>query len=184
MRVIAGKCRSLPLKTLEGLDTRPTTDRTKETLFNVLQPWIPGARFLDLYAGSGGIGIEALSRGATGAVFVEQARKAVQVIEDNLTFTKLKSDAVVMQDSVMHALTVLEGRGEVFDCIFMDPPYNHDYEKEVLTWLSGHALLRKEGIIVVEASRQTDLSYTADLGFITVREKIYKTNKHIFLQKN
>ena len=103
MRVIAGKCRSLPLKTLDGLDTRPTTDRTKETLFNVLQPWIPGASFLDLYAGSGGIGIEALSRGAVRAVFVEQARKAVQVIEDNLIFTKLKPDATVLQDSVMHA---------------------------------------------------------------------------------
>lgn len=182
MRVIAGKCRSLPLKTLEGLDTRPTTDRTKETLFNVMQPFVPGARFLDLYAGSGGIGIEALSRGAVQAVFVEQARKAVQVIQDNLTFTKLKQDAVVMQDSVMHALSVLDGKGEVFDCVFMDPPYNHEYEKEVLTWLSEHRIVREEGLIVVEASRQTDLSYVTDLGYSIMREKIYKTNKHIFLQ--
>ena len=184
MRVIAGKCRSLPLKTLEGLDTRPTTDRTKETLFNVLQPWVPGARFLDLYAGSGGIGIEALSRGAVHAVFVEQARKAVQVIEDNLTFTKLKPDATVLQDSVMHALSVLHGKGETFDCIFMDPPYNHEYEKEVLTFLSTHSMVREEGIIVVEASRQTDLSYVTELGFTVIREKVYKTNKHVFLQQS
>ena len=99
MRVIAGKCRSLPLKTLEGLETRPTTDRTKETLFNVLQPWIPGCRFLDLFSGSGGIGIEALSRGAVKAVFVEQSRKAVTVIRENLQFTKLLPEAVIMQDS-------------------------------------------------------------------------------------
>ena len=122
MRVIAGKCRSLPLKTLEGLETRPTTDRTKETLFNVLQPWIPGCRFLDLFSGSGSIGIEALSRGAVEAVFVEQSRKATAVIRDNLQFTKLMPEAVVMQDSVLHALSILSGKGDVFDCVFMDPP--------------------------------------------------------------
>lgn len=182
MRVIAGKCRSLPLKTLEGLETRPTTDRTKETLFNVLQPWIPGGRFLDLFSGSGSIGIEALSRGAVQAVFVEQARKAVSVIRDNLAFTRLLPDAVILQDSVMHALSVLAGRGEVFDCIFMDPPYNHELEKEVLTYVSSHGLLREGGIIVVEASKQTDLSYASGLGYTMIREKIYKTNKHVFFQ--
>lgn len=183
MRVIAGKCRSLPLKTLEGLETRPTTDRTKETLFNVLQPWIPGGRFLDLFSGSGSIGIEALSRGASQAVFVEQARKAVTVIRDNLTFTRLMPDAVVLQDSVMHALSVLAEKKDVFDCIFMDPPYNHELEKEVLSFISTHDLLREDGVIVVEASRQTDLSYAGDLGFTMIREKIYKTNKHVFFQR-
>lgn len=183
MRVIAGKCKSLPLKTLEGLETRPTTDRTKETLFNVLQPWVPGGRFLDLFSGSGGIGIEALSRGASQAVLVEQSRKAVAVIRDNLSFTKLTPDAVVMQDSVMHALEVLARRGEVFDCIFMDPPYDHELEKEVLTYVSGHRLLREGGIIVVEASKYTDLSYAAGLGYTTIREKLYKTNKHVFFQQ-
>ncbi len=182
MRVIAGKCRSLPLKTLEGLETRPTTDRTKETLFNVLQPWIPGCRFLDLFSGSGSIGIEALSRGAVEAVFVEQARKAVAVIRDNLQFTKLMPEAVIMQDSVLHALSILAGKGEVFDCIFMDPPYDHELEKEVLTYLASHSLLREGGIVVVEASRNTDLSYAAELGFTPVREKLYKTNKHVFYQ--
>ena len=89
MRVIAGKCRSLPLKTIDGLDTRPTTDRTKETLFNVLQPWIPGGTFLDLFIGSGAIGIEALSRGARKAVFVELSRKAAACITDKLPYTRL-----------------------------------------------------------------------------------------------
>ena len=183
MRVIAGKCRSLPLKSLEGLDTRPTQDRTKETLFNVLQPWIPGSRFLDLFSGSGAIGIEALSRGAVEAVFVEQSKKAMAIIKDNLTFTKLMPEAVLMQDSALHALSILAGKGERFDCIFMDPPYGHEHEKEVLGFLGNSDLLREEGIVVVEASKQTDLSYITELGFVLYREKIYKTNKHVFLLK-
>ena len=89
MRVIAGIARSMPLKAAEGDNTRPTTDRIKETLFNMLQSDIAGCRFLDLYSGSGAIGIEALSRGAKEAVLVENARQAIAVIKDNLTFTKL-----------------------------------------------------------------------------------------------
>ena len=89
MRVIAGSARSLPLSTIEGTDTRPTQDRIKETLFNMLQSDIPGCKFLDLYSGSGAIGIEALSRGAAKAVLVENSKKAVECIKDNLTFTKL-----------------------------------------------------------------------------------------------
>ena len=89
MRVIAGSARSLPLKTLEGMDTRPTTDRIKETLFNMIQSEIPGCRFLDLYAGSGAIAIEALSRGAKEAVLVENSKAACACIRENLAFTKL-----------------------------------------------------------------------------------------------
>ena len=89
MRVIAGSRRSLPLKAPKTADTRPTTDRIKETLFNILNPLIPGARFLDLFSGSGGIGIEALSRGASKAVFVEKNLEAASVIRENLKFTKL-----------------------------------------------------------------------------------------------
>ncbi len=182
MRVIAGKCRSLPLKTLDGLDTRPTTDRTKETLFNVLQPWIPGGTFLDLFSGSGAIGIEALSRGARKAVFVELSRKAAACITDNLSFTKLEEDAVLMQESVQAALGKLEG-SENFDCIFMDPPYEKGLEKEVLVYLSGSGLLRDGGVVVVEASRNTRMDYAKELGFVMIKEKVYKTNKHVFLQK-
>ena len=170
MRVIAGKCRSLPLKTLDGLDTRPTTDRTKETLFNVLQPWIPGGTFLDL------------SRGARKAVFVELSRKAAACITDNLSFTKLEEDAVLMQESVQAALGKLEG-SENFDCIFMDPPYEKGLEKEVLVYLSGSGLLRDGGVVVVEASRNTRMDYAKELGFVMIKEKVYKTNKHVFLQK-
>ena len=104
MRVIAGSARSLKLKTLEGIDTRPTTDRIKETLFNMIAPYLYDCEFLDLFAGSGGIGIEALSRGAKEAVFVEQNKKAVACIKENLTHTHLSDKAVVMSKDVMTAL--------------------------------------------------------------------------------
>ena len=98
MRVIAGKARRLALKTVPGMETRPTTDRIKETLFNILQPEIPDCRFLDLFSGSGGIGIEALSRGAESAVFVEKNPKACACIRENLTFTLIVTEADLHTD--------------------------------------------------------------------------------------
>ena len=119
MRVIAGKARRLNLKTIPGTDTRPTTDRIKETLFNILQPELLECRFLDLFAGSGGIGIEALSRGASYAVFVEKNPKAAACIRENLAFTKLAEDGKLLNMDVLQALRSLEGKG-LFDIIFMD----------------------------------------------------------------
>ena len=140
MRVIAGSARSLPLKTIEGTDTRPTQDRIKETLFNMLQSDIPGCKFLDLYSGSGAIGIEALSRGAAKAVLVENSKKAVECIKDNLTFTKLADKADVMEMDVLSAINRLKGK-DVFSIVYMDPPYSNDYERDVL------AALRNSDII-------------------------------------
>ena len=118
MRVIAGKARSLRLKTIEGMDTRPTTDRIKETLFNMIQPSIADSRFLDLFAGSGGIGIEALSRGASWCVFVEQQRKAAECIRENLAFTRLKEDATLLVTDAVSAVNKLDGE-EAFSWIFL-----------------------------------------------------------------
>lgn len=182
MRVIAGSCKSLPLKTIEGIDTRPTTDRIKETLFNMIQPRIPGSIFLDLFAGSGGIGIEALSRGAKEAFFVEQNRKATACIKDNLKFTKLEDHANVLQTDVRAAIGTFQN-GPVFDCIFMDPPYDQELEKDVLTLLSGSECVNSSTLIIVEASLKTDFSYLDELGFAIDKIKKYKTNKHIFLYR-
>ena len=180
MRVIAGKCRSLKLKSVPGLNTRPTQDRTKETLFNILQPYIADCRMLDLFSGSGAIGIEALSRGAAHCVFVEQNRQALECIRENLRFTKLEADAEVLAMDVIAALNVLE-EGEGFDCIFMDPPYNKGLERTVLERLSRSGLLREDAVIVVEASLKTDFSYLEELGFYIRKEKKYKTNMQLFL---
>ena len=181
MRVIAGKARRLALKTVPGMEIRPTTDRIKETLFNILQPEIPDCRFLDLFSGSGGIGIEALSRGAESAVFVEKNPKACACIRENLTFTKLAEHGKLLNMDVLQALRSLEGE-EAFDCIFMDPPYNHLFEKDVLNYLKESNLISNESIIIVEASNETEFDYLEDMGYKIIKEKVYKTNKHVFIQ--
>ncbi len=182
MRVIAGSCRSMPLKTPEGMDTRPTQDRTKETLFNVLQSHIPGAAFLDLFAGSGGIGIEALSRGAKEAVFVENAKSPIACIKDNLKFTKLEDSARLMEMDVMTALERLRGHEE-FDVIFMDPPYKDGVESEVMSRLSLMPYVTEYTIIVIEALLDTDFSFLDGIGFEITKVKRYKTNQHVFIRR-
>ena len=174
MRVIAGSARSLRLKTLDGMDTRPTTDRIKETLFNIISPSIFDSIFLDLFSGSGGIGIE--------AVFVENNPKAMTCIKENLKFTRLASRAMTVTTDVMDALYRLEG-DKIFDFIFMDPPYDRGLERKVLEYLSDSRLVYEDTVIIVEASRDTDFSYVDDLGLTVIREKMYKTNKHVFIEK-
>lgn len=182
MRIIAGKGRRLPLKTLTGMDTRPTTDRIKETLFNMLQPGIPGCVFLDLFSGSGQIGLEAVSRGADMAVFVEQNRKAAECIRDNIAFTKFDSQCTLFVMDVMAALRSLEGR-HYFDIVFMDPPYHQELEFEVLEYLAGSKLIDEDSLIVVEAALDTDFSRVTGLGYTIDRVKQYKTNQHVFLTR-
>ena len=183
MRVIAGTARRLQLKTLDGMDTRPTTDRIKETLFNMLSFYIEDSRFLDLFSGSGGIGIEALSRGAAEAVFVEQNRKAVACIEENLTHTHLREKAVVISKDVMTSLRILEDKKQAFDYIFMDPPYGKFLEKEVVVYLDNTVLCDENTTIIIESDLDTEFSWVEETGFIITKEKIYKTNKHTFLKR-
>ena len=181
MRVIAGSARRLLLKTPDGLDTRPTTDRIKETLFNIINDLMYDAVFLDLFSGSGAIAIEALSRGAKKAYLVENNREACNCIKENLKFTHLEDGAQLMQMSCNEALARLNGR-EIFDVVFMDPPYNKEYEKDVLIFLGKSDLINKNSLIIVEASLDTDMSYAEELGFEITKEKKYKTNKHVFLK--
>jgi RNA methyltransferase, RsmD family len=181
MRVIAGSARRLLLKTPEGMDTRPTTDRIKETLFNMLMPYLPGAVFVDLFSGSGGIGIEALSRGAARAYFVESSQKAIACITDNIEHTHFTEKAVVLKQDVFAAI-----RGsirEAADVIFLDPPYNQEYDKRVLVLLRNANFVTEDTLIVVEAALETGFEYVQELGFTVEKEKRYKTNKHVFIRK-
>lgn len=180
MRVIAGTVRSLPLKTPAGMDTRPTTDRIKETLFNVLQADVPDSVFVDLFSGSGGIGIEALSRGARKAYFVDSAAVCAGCITENLLFTRLSDKGVLLKQDVLSALHSIYEKH--VDIIFMDPPYDQGFERQVLEQLRGMKYVDEDTLIVVEASIQTDFSYLDELGFEMVKEKKYKTNKHIFVR--
>ena len=182
MRVIAGSARRLLLKTLDGTDTRPTQDIIKETLFNVIQNEVPGSRFLDLFSGSGAIGIEALSRDASYAALVENNRKAVSIIRENLESTHLADRAEVITGDVMIALQQLERKGR-FDIIHMDPPYNKDLEKNVLNYLRNSKLADEDTLIIVEASQETDFGYLEEFGYSVVKDKIYKRNRHLFLKR-
>lgn len=183
MRVIAGTARRLILKTVEGMDTRPTQDRIKETLFNMINNDIYGISFLDLFAGSGGIGIEALSRGAEEAVFIDNGTKQIACIRENLKTTKLESRAQVMNCDVFSGLKLLERNHDPFGIIFMDPPYNNELEKRVLESLKDSCLIDEDTLLIVEASLETDFSWAGPMGYTIVRTKEYKTNKHVFLMR-
>ena len=151
MRVITGSARGRRLKTPENYDIRPTTDNVKESVFNILQFDIEGRRVLDLFAGTGQLGIEALSRGAASAVFVDRDRAAVQIVRDNLKTCGLKG-TVLCED----ALSYLKNEGR-FDLIFVDPPYDSGLYGEVLQTINSVDKLSEGGIIVVEARRETPL---------------------------
>ncbi|MGF7145736.1 16S rRNA (guanine(966)-N(2))-methyltransferase RsmD [Anaerotaenia torta] len=182
MRVIAGKARRLQLRTPEGFDTRPTTDKTKETLFNILNPYLADADFLDLFSGSGAIGIEALSRGARYAAFAENDRSALECIRYNLKFTKLEGAAEVFPHTALEAIRILEIKGKVFDVVFMDPPYNDMHEKEILMALQNSNIIYCDTIIVIEASLKTDFDYLEETKFRIFKRKEYKTSQHIFIE--
>lgn len=182
MRVIAGSARSLRLKTVPGDKTRPTTDRIKETLFNMIAPKIPDCRFLDLFSGSGGIGIEALSRGAAEAVFVEQDRQALQIIRQNLQFTRLSDRARVIAGEAVRTVSSM-GTERAFDVIFMDPPYDNGLERKVLEALRESRAADENTLIIIEASNDTDFSYLEEAGYVMERNKSYGSNRHVFVRK-
>lgn len=182
MRVIAGKAKSLRLKTIEGMNTRPTTDRIKETLFNMIQSHMADCRFLDLFAGSGSIGIEALSRGAEFCVFVEQDRKAAACIRENLAHTRLKDQASLMVTDVLSAIRKLDGK-EPFDCIFMDPPYRKGLEFQALEALRNTSLVNQNTLIIIEEALDEEMSEARMPGYEIIKDKKYKTNRHVFVQR-
>jgi len=160
LRIIAGKYRGRKLKSPPSLQTRPTSDRLRETLFNILAPRINGARLLDLCAGSGAVGIEALSRGAAHATFVDRSRKMYALIETNLKALNASDDEIEVVSR--EALEFLKRRAKqeavAFDIIFFDPPYAMDYET-VLDYVGEHAtrVLAEDGVVIVEHHRKKDL---------------------------
>lgn len=160
MRVIAGEFRSRQLVAPRGMATRPTSDRLRETLFNVLGPRLVGTRFADLYAGSGAVGIEALSRGAACCCFVENAPAAVAAIRENLTALKIKDRFAIESRSSARALADLAQRQQRFDLVFLDPPYEAAAEyTATLDVLAANAaaLLSPETLVIAEHARRAPL---------------------------
>ena len=171
MRVITGKARGVQLKTPEGMLTRPTADRVKEALFSIINFDLPGAAVLDLFGGTGQLGIEALSRGAKSAVFVDQREDACKIIRENLRRTKLESQARVIRSDY---LDYLRRSREKFDIILLDPPYAEVFLENALKCITEIDILQSGGIIVAERPVEKELPFEFE-GF--TRSKDYKYGK-------
>lgn len=169
MRVITGKARGVQLKTPDGMQTRPTTDRVKEALFSIIHFEIPGARVLDLFGGTGQLGIEALSRGAKNAVFVDAGEPACRLIRENLKRTRFEQEGRVVRSDYMEYLNRTK---EQFDIIFLDPPYAEVFLENALNRITEIDILQSGGIIVAERPLGKELPWEFE-GFERLRDYKY-----------
>lgn len=158
MRVIAGEHKGRRLKAVPGNNTRPTTDKVKESMFNIIGPYFDGGTALDLFAGTGGLGIESLSRGIGKAIFIDQDHKAIAVVRDNINELRLNDQSEIYKNEARRALDKLATRGLRFDLVFLDPPYKLTgmYEELILK-LQGLELLRDDAIVVAEHGAEVEL---------------------------
>ena len=162
MRVVSGEAKGRRLKTPGGDRIRPTADRVKESLFEIIGERIRDARVLDLFAGTGNLGIEALSRGARSVLFVDADRAAIRLIGQNLTLTRLDDRAETWRSDARAALGKLAGSGRCFDIVLLDPPYGTGYEEPVLRRLSRSEILPPGSLTVIEHDRRIDLAERID----------------------
>lgn len=172
MRVISGTAKGRPLKAVPGTGTRPTTDKVKEAVFSMIGPYFDGGVVLDLFAGSGGLGIESLSRGSDKAVFIDLEPKSIEMIRANLKATGLDSKAEVFRNEAGRALKLLSKRKYTFDLVFLDPPYRMKNVEEYLSWLEEHNMVNDDAIVVVE--HDADHEYGERIGsFEQIRKSTY-----------
>ena len=169
MRVVSGTAKGVALKTPDGMSTRPTADRVKEAMFSIIQFDIPGQRVLDLFGGTGQLGIEALSRGAKSAVFVDEADAACKLIQENLKRTKMEHLAKVVRSDYK---TFLKTTKDKFDIIFLDPPYAEEFLENSLKLITEIDILQTNGIIVTERPLGKDLPWQFS-GYIRSRDYKY-----------
>ena len=181
MRIISGACRGRKLVQIQGTDIRPTSDRVREALFNIIGPGIRGKRVLDMFAGTGALGIEALSRGAESAVFLEAAQSSCNVIKRNIDLCKMADHArIICHDLINASLPVFH---QPFDLIFMDPPYSKGYPGQVLGKSGFFELLAPGAILIVEQSAKESLDYPVN-SLDKYLEKKYSRTTLTFLRKS
>ncbi|MEH7075076.1 16S rRNA (guanine(966)-N(2))-methyltransferase RsmD [Neobacillus drentensis] len=157
MRVVSGICKGRHLKAVPGNTTRPTTDKVKEALFNMIGPYFNGGIGLDLFAGSGGLGLEALSRGLDKVIFIDRETRAIQVIQENIKACKFEEQAEVFRNDADRALKALIKRNISFDYIFLDPPYKKQQLVSLMEKMDKQDVVRKDGIVVCEHSFDVEL---------------------------
>ncbi len=170
MRIISGSLRGLKLKSLEGSDTRPTLDNVKEAIFSMLFDRVRDASVLDLFAGSGALGLEALSRGAKKAVFVDANPKACQVIRANIESTRMQEKAILFKQDAKDYLKKAYENKEGFDLIFLDPPYAMGLLDEVIDLIERYKLLKDDGLIICESDSGTHIDIKS---FNLLKDKKY-----------
>ncbi len=183
MRVISGISKGFRLYSPVGTDIRPTSDMNKETIFNILAPYVQGSVVLDLFAGSGGLGIEALSRGADFVAFVDSAKKSIEIIEKNLDHTnfKDKNKAKVYFSDYKNALMTLANENKYkFDLIFLDPPYQKNLIQTALDLVLKYELLAEDGLVVVEQSSKEETEFE---GYSVYKFRKHSTTTILFLKK-
>lgn len=179
MRVIAGSARSVPLMAPAGMDTRPTTDKIKETLFNMIHFDLPDCTFLDLYSGSGAIGIEAVSRGAKHAYLVDNSKKACECIKANVLKCHFEDYVSIIARDAADSLYEIHDK---LDIVFMDPPYELGMEESLMKMFKTGNLCHEDTLFIIESTIDRDFSGICDLGYEITKVKEYKTNKHTFFK--
>ena len=170
MRIISGTSKGRKLVTPRSQSLRPTSDRVKESMFNILQDDIVGKVVLDLFAGTGNLGIEALSRGAKKTIFVEKGRQALRLIQRNLTQFGLEERSEILPKDANRAIGILKQKGESFDLILMDPPYQKGLIQKTLMTLNSHQIYHKDSILVIEHNRREPLSTVME-GWNLIRQR-------------
>ncbi len=181
LRVISGTAKGHKLSTYKGKDIRPTSDKVRGALFNIIGPEVVGSYFLDLFAGSGAVGIEALSRGAAKSLFVDKDIQSQRCIIRNLNKTRLENKGEVILGDVLKILLTLGQRDQLFDYIFLDPPYNTTTILTVLDLLKECKVLRKEGIIIVEHSCDNS-EWAGNSDVVLVKKRCYGDTVLAFLK--
>lgn len=172
MRVISGKARGLKLNTPKNEDVRPTTDRVKESLFNIINSYIMDSNVLDLFAGTGSLGIECLSRGAKGCTFVDISKDSIDIVKSNIKRARVEEDSFIINSDFKTAIDKLKMQNSKFDIVFMDPPYYKNMFIESIEKIDNSNLLNEEGIIVIE--HDSDDSFPEKLGRLEkTRDKKY-----------
>lgn len=183
MRIITGKAKGCKLKAPKGLTTRPTADRVKESLYNIISGHLYEAAVLDLFAGTGNLGLEALSRGANSCVFVDCGRDSIAVINENIDHTKLREGATVLRADALEALRRFAASGQSFDIIFCDPPYNKGFSEKVLAVVDSTTVLANNGRLVIEHGREE--SFPVELRSLRLKRcQYYGTTAISFFVKN
>lgn len=158
MRIITGKARGLKLTTPKNMDVRPTSDRVKESLFNIIGTKIVGTHVLDLFAGTGNLGLEAWSRGAAKIVFIDESQASLQLVRSNIAKAKAEKETTVIKGNAVKEIADLAARGERFDFIFCDPPYNKGLPAQIIEQVAKYDIVISGGYLIVEHSQHESLS--------------------------